>query len=430
MKRNSKYVKAPSNRALGHLPVFAAGFCVCFGAHAGAVSFAAQQVFATGPAPYSTAIDDINGDGKPDVITANYNVAADGVAVLLNTTALNASTPSFSAWQGFATLLNSTGVTTADINADGKPDLIVADKQDAVIAVLLNTTAAGAGTSSFATKQTFPVGLAGTEQTYAVATADINGDGNPDVIATNYAIGTITVFLNTTTAGAATPSFASAVGFTTGTGTSSTKPISVASADMNGDGKPDVVVVNLNDNTVSVFLNTTAVGSGTPTFATQQIFAAGTRPAWVALADINADGKPDIVVTSQMDATVSVLLNTTSTGAIVPTFAAQKTFATGVTPEGVASGDIDGDGKLDLVVANYTDNSVSVLLNTTSGGAAMPTFAAQQTFTVGLHPFSLSIADINGDGRADVLVTNLSDSTVSVLLNTTMSDTIFANGFE
>jgi len=238
------------------------------------------------------------------------------------------------------------------------------------------------------------------------------------------------VFINITAAGAATPSFASPVGFTTGTGTSSTGPRSLASADINGDGKPDVVVVNRNDNTVSVFLNTTSIGSGTPTFAAQQIFAAGTLPVSVALADIKGDGKTDIAVANVSTATVSVLLNTTPVGAGVPTFATLKPFATGVTPVFVAGADVDGDGKPDLVVANYTDNTASVLLNTTSVGAPVPVFAAQQTFPVGTHPNILALADINGDGRLDVIAANISDSTVSVLLNTTLSDRIFADGFQ
>jgi len=430
MKRTSAYVKAISNRALLRLSLCAIGFCICLGAHAGTITFAPQFAFGTGPAPYGVAIADINRDGKLDVVTANYNTAASGAAVLLSTTSLNASTPSFAAWQGFATELDSYCITTADINKDGAADLIVADKADGTLSVLLNTTAAGAGTSNFATQQLFAVGLVGTEQTIFVITADINGDGKTDMIAANYAIGTISVFLNTTTDGAATASFSSPAAFASGTGTSSTGPRAVASADMNGDGKLDVVVVNRNDNTISVFFNTTAVGSGTPTFAAQQIFAAGTLPVSVALADINGDSKPDVVVANVSTATISVLLNTTVTGAPVPTFGALQPFTTGITPEFVASGDIDGDGKLDLVVANYTDNTASVLLNTTSGGATVPAFAAQQTFPVGLHPFAISIADINGDGRPDLVVANVSDSTVSVLLNTTQSDTIFADGFQ
>ena len=81
--------------------------------------------------------------------------------------------------------------------------------------------------------------------------------------------------------------------------------------------------------------------------------------------------------------TVSVLLNTTAPGAATPSFAAQQTFATGSDPISVTAADVNGDGKPDLIVANANDNTVSVLLNTTLPGAATPSFAAQQTFATG-----------------------------------------------
>jgi hypothetical protein len=377
-------------------------------------SFAAQQTFATGTEPISVTAADVNGDGKPDLIVANY---VDGtVSVLLNTTPAPTTTfdgYSFSAAQAFAAGSYPDSVTAADVNGDGKPDLIVVDNAGGIgsgnVSVLLNTTAPGATVPSFATGQTFATG----NGPNWVTAADLNGDGLPDLIVANYSDNTVSVLLNTTAPGATTPSFANQQTFATGS-----FPFSVTAADVNGDGLPDLIVAN-QEGGVSVLLNTTAPGATTPSFATQQTFAAGANPSSVAVADVNGDGLPDLIVTNENGKTVSVLLNTTPPGATTLSFATQQTFATGNIPFSATAVDVNGDGLPDLIVANEGDATVSVLLNTTAPGATVPSFAPQQTFATGSNPESIAAADVNGDGLPDLIVANLGSSTVSVLLNTT-----------
>ncbi len=157
----------------------------------------------------------------------------------------------------------------------------------------------------------------------------------------------------------------------------------MTAADLNGDGRPDVITANTNDDTVSVLLNTTTPGATTPSFATQQTFAAGSFPISVTSADVNGDGKLDLIVANNSGNTVSVLLNTTAPGATTPSFATQQTFATQGSPRSVTAADVNGDGMPDLIVANFSSRTVSVLLNTTAPGAATPSFATQQAFQTG-----------------------------------------------
>ncbi len=117
-------------------------------------------------------------------------------------------------------------------------------------------------------------------------------------------------------------------------------PNSVTAADVNGDGKPDLIVANGSGSTVSVLLNTTAPGATTPSFAPQQTFAAGNGPSAMAAADVNGDGKPDLIVANGGVGTVSVLLNTTPAPTTTfdgSSFATQQTFATGSSPSSVTA---------------------------------------------------------------------------------------------
>ncbi|MEI6257247.1 MAG: FG-GAP-like repeat-containing protein [Planctomycetota bacterium] len=282
--------------------------------------------------------------------------------------------------------------------------------------------------AAFAPQVTFATGVS-TGGFDAVTVGDLNGDGKPDLAVANFQSDSVSVLLNTTPAGAQTPTYTPPASFAT-----ATAPSSVSIGDLNGDGKPDLAIGNFyynsggspetSSSTVNLLLNTTATASTAPTYVAQQVtFTAGARPRFVSLADLNGDGKVDLVIAHDYSKCVSVLLNTTTTGSTSPSFGGRTTFATGSSPKFVAIGDLNGDGKLDLAVANASSSSVSVLLNTTATGGTTPSYAAQTTFATGGTPQSVSIGDLNGDGKPDltVAITSGGSDSVSVLLNTTAS---------
>ena len=368
--------------------------------------------FTTGNGTFSVATGDFNNDGRPDLAITNRD--SDSVSVLLNTTTPGANTPSYADKTDFNTGDDPRSVSIGDLNGDGRPDLAIANQADGTVSVLLSTTTPGATSPSFAAKTDFPTGTS----PLSVAIGDLNGDGKPDLAIANAGSNKVSVLLNTTMTGATTPSYA-ASDLTTGT-----TPFAVAIGDLNGDGLPDLAIANAGSNNVSVLINMTALGSTTPTYVTKADFITETNPRSVAIGDLNGDGLPDLAIANAGSDSVSVLINTTTPGASTPTYATKGDFTTGSLPRSVAIGDLNGDGRPDLAIANTGSNNVTVLLNTTTPGSTTPSYAAQTDFTTGIDPYSVTIGDLNGDGKPDLAVANYVSSSVSVLLNNpaTISD--------
>ena len=157
----------------------------------------------------------------------------------------------------------------------------------------------------------------------------------------------------------------------------------------------------------------------TTDFSAKVDFTTGAGPYSVAIGDLDGDGKADLAVANYGSNTVSVFRNTGSSGTI--SYAAKVDFTTGSFPYSVAIGDLDGDGKADLAVANVSSATVSVFRNTGSSGTI--SYAAKVDFTTGTNPISVAIGDLDGDGKADLAVAEGS-TTVSVFRNTGSSGTI------
>ena len=309
-------------------------------------SFASKVDFATGNFPNSVAIGDVDGDGKPDLIVTN--TTDNTVSVLRNTASSGSiTTSSFAAHVDFATGTSPQSVAIGDLDADGKLDLAIANFSTNV-SVLRNTSSIGS--ISFAAKLDIAVG--GGSQSIAIG--DLDGDGKLDLA---LARGGLEVLRNTSSVGSI--SFAAYVSFTSGA-----VPYSVAIGDLDGDGKPDIAIANYVSATVSVFRNTATSGNlDNSSFTSKVDFVTSSGTASLAIGDFDGDGKPDLAAISNTNSKVSILRNTATSGTITTgSFAVKVDFATGTYPNGVAIGDLDGDGRPDVVTANNA-NTVSVLRN-------------------------------------------------------------------
>ena len=139
---------------------------------------------------------------------------------------------------------------------------------------------------------------------------------------------------------------------------------------------------------------------------------------FVAAADFNGDGKIDLAVSSS-NGGVSILLNTTAPGATTVSFAPAKSFATAPGPDGIVAADLNGDGEPDLAIADYT-GSVSVLVDTTPAGSLTASFGSELLLGAKGETKSVAAGDLNGDGKPDLVADNIASSTQSVFANTSI----------
>ncbi len=354
--------------------------CVVAGvAEAVPPQFAAPVPYAAGSGATSVAIGDLDGDGKLDLAVTNGNV--NNVSVHRNL-----GNGTFAPKVEFGTRSSPIWVAIDDLNGDGRPEMVVAN-YSGMVSVYRNL-----GNGSFAGREDYPTGV----NPYFVAIGDLDGDGYPDLAVANYNSDSVDVLRNLGNA-----TFAPRVDYVTGS-----QPTSVAIGDLNGDGKPELVVTNSNPtfNSVSVLRN---LGNGN--FAARVNYTTGSVPFTVAIADLDGDAKPDLAVANNAGNSVSVLRNLGD-----GTFSTKVDYSVGANPRTVAIRDLDADGKSDLVVANSGNlaSTVSVLNNSGNG-----IFSGRVDYAAGARPYAPAIGDLDGDGRPDLAVANYDGANVMVLLN-------------
>ena len=361
--------------------------------------------------PTSIAIADLNGDGAPDLALSTSVVADDGSGRTGQASVFLQNASSRGTFQGatdYAAATSPSAIAVGDLSGSGTKDLVVANADSASVTVLLQT-APGSGKYQAATS--YSVGGAPND----VQLADVNGDGKLDVIvADNAAVGRVLIlrqdpanpghFLTPIALG--TPNAASgvAVGDLNGDG----KPdIAAGTSDTSG-----------NNGAVIVFYQDPATAGS---FLTPVTVAAGAQPITVKIADMNGDGLPDLVAANFGAGTngvgsagVSVVLQNPATPG---TFSAPVTYAAQAGTVHLVVADVDGDTLPDVITANLgpsPSGSVSVLLQDPSHPG---TLKAAQSYGGFGQPLCIAVADLNADGRPDIAVAD--GDTATVMLQTT-----------
>jgi len=288
---------------------------------------------------------------------------------------------------------NPCSIAVADFNGDGHADLAVVNDSANNISIFL-----GNGDGTFATAVNYPAGSVPT----AIATGDFNGDGKLDLVVVNAFSGKLQILF-----GNGDGSFQAPVAVSTG----QQDPFWVAVGDFDGDGKLDLAVADYFNGDINVL-----VGNGDGTFRAPVNYPAGDHPEFVAIGDFNGDGKVDLAIanfgefgTPDTTKAVSVLIGNGD-----GTFQPAVNYAAGANPTAIAVGDLDGDGKADLIVANSSSGNISILIGNGDG-----TFQQPFNLGVGTNPQSLLAADLNGDRKLDLAVTSFDGNTTTILLNNT-----------
>jgi gliding motility-associated-like protein len=373
----------------------------------------ASAKFASGQnGMYDLCACDFDGDGVIDAASSHNNDQASRVPVYRNTSDI--STLTFTVANLPSLLINEPTLSVAcgDLDGDGKPDLlatraIAGVTPGDIVFAFRNTSTVGAISFAAPISLTLPPDAAGNRKNVGrISIIDLDGDGKPEVIASNQVDNQIDAFRNTSTVG--TLSFAAQPAqFSIG----GSRSFGLDVKDLNNDGFPEIVACALQQANIFVLPNISSAGS--IAFGPSITLPVSGNLANLVVGDLNGDGLNDIATTQIVSNAVSVILNQTSEVGGSIAFGAANSFSVSSGAWGLDLGDLNGDGKLDLAVASTTSNSVTVLVNTSTSGLSFDRFNIAADATTR----NIKIADVNADGKPDILGAGIANNNLIVIAN-------------